>query len=468
MTWWIRRRTPPPAVASSALPPGWANDLHAHLGRRVSDVDLDKLLAFHRSHGKLATVTAVRPPARFGHLELRRRPGRPVRREAPDERGLDQRRLLRAGAACFDYIDGDDTQWEREPLERLARTASSWPTGTNPSGSAWTRCGTRSCWRSFGGRLSALEDSGADMRVLVTGHSGYIGTVLVPMLQERGHEVPAWIPTTSGAACSPASFPRCEASPRTSATRCSRCGRIRGHHPPGRTVQRPVWGTTGRTSPRISTRRRPSSWRGWRRRRACSASCSPPLAATTGPAVRTFWTRAPIQSGDALRSLQGQGRGRASRTGGYAIFSHVSACLHRLRRLAPAALRSGDQQPYRLGLHHGPGVPEERRYPLAPVVHVEDIAWSYIAALEAPRETVHDRGLQRGHHHGELPDPRAGGDRQGHRSRLPHRVRPGRGTRQALLPGGLQPIARELHGFKPQWTARRGWSSSTRSTSRWA
>src|SRR5918992_6199983 len=39
-------------------------------GDGVSDIDLRKLLAFHRSHGKLATMTAVRPPARFGHIEL--------------------------------------------------------------------------------------------------------------------------------------------------------------------------------------------------------------------------------------------------------------------------------------------------------------------------------------------------------------------------------------------------------------
>jgi len=39
-------------------------------GDGVSDVDLKKLLAFHRSHGKLATLTAVRPPARYGHLRF--------------------------------------------------------------------------------------------------------------------------------------------------------------------------------------------------------------------------------------------------------------------------------------------------------------------------------------------------------------------------------------------------------------
>jgi NDP-sugar pyrophosphorylase family protein len=39
-------------------------------GDGVADIDINKLLAFHRAHGKLATLTAVRPPARFGHLDL--------------------------------------------------------------------------------------------------------------------------------------------------------------------------------------------------------------------------------------------------------------------------------------------------------------------------------------------------------------------------------------------------------------
>ena len=73
------------------------------------------------AHGKLATLTAVRPPARFGHLETRGRPDRRVLREAADRRGLDQRGVLRARAEVFDYIDGDETQWEHEPLEHLAK-----------------------------------------------------------------------------------------------------------------------------------------------------------------------------------------------------------------------------------------------------------------------------------------------------------------------------------------------------------
>ena len=100
-------------------------------GDGVSDVDLDDLLDFHRSHGKLATLTAVRPPARFGHLELDGDRDRRVLGEAPDRRGLDQRGLLRAGAGGLRlhrrrrHACSSGTPWSGSP-----RTASSWPTGT--------------------------------------------------------------------------------------------------------------------------------------------------------------------------------------------------------------------------------------------------------------------------------------------------------------------------------------------------
>jgi glucose-1-phosphate cytidylyltransferase len=89
-------------------------------GDGVSDVDLDRLLEFHLSHGKLATVTAVRPPARFGRLEI----------EGAQVVNFSEKPQLGEGwingaffvlePKVFDYIDGDMTQWEREPLERLA------------------------------------------------------------------------------------------------------------------------------------------------------------------------------------------------------------------------------------------------------------------------------------------------------------------------------------------------------------
>lgn len=90
-------------------------------GDGVSDVNLGSLLAFHRSHGRLATVTAVRPPARFGKLDI---DGDVVVNfsEKPQlEEGWINGAFFVLEPGIFDYIDGDDTQWEREPLERLAK-----------------------------------------------------------------------------------------------------------------------------------------------------------------------------------------------------------------------------------------------------------------------------------------------------------------------------------------------------------
>ena len=89
-------------------------------GDGVSNVNLTDLLKFHRSHGRIATVTAVRPPARFGRLEL---DGNRVARF--DEKPLAGEAWINGAffvlePQVFDYIAGDATLFEREPLERLA------------------------------------------------------------------------------------------------------------------------------------------------------------------------------------------------------------------------------------------------------------------------------------------------------------------------------------------------------------
>jgi glucose-1-phosphate cytidylyltransferase len=90
-------------------------------GDGLSTVDLDKLLEFHRSHGRLATVTVVRPPARFGHLHLE---GDAVF-QFSEKPQLDEVWINGAffvlEPGVFDYVAGDETEWEREPLEQLAR-----------------------------------------------------------------------------------------------------------------------------------------------------------------------------------------------------------------------------------------------------------------------------------------------------------------------------------------------------------
>lgn len=90
-------------------------------GDGVSDVDLKALLEFHKSHGKLATVTAVRPPGRFGCLDIQN--GAVARFE---EKPATTQEWINGAffvlePAVLDYIEGDLTQWEEEPMERLAR-----------------------------------------------------------------------------------------------------------------------------------------------------------------------------------------------------------------------------------------------------------------------------------------------------------------------------------------------------------
>ena len=90
-------------------------------GDGVGDVNIEELIAFHRNHGGLATLTATRPPARFGALKI----------DASDkvrsfqEKPVGDNAYINGGffvlsTKVLDYIHGDDTVWEREPLERLA------------------------------------------------------------------------------------------------------------------------------------------------------------------------------------------------------------------------------------------------------------------------------------------------------------------------------------------------------------
>lgn len=90
-------------------------------GDGVSDIDLAELLAFHRSHGKLATLTAVRPPARFGHLELHGNQITEFSEKPQTGEGWINGAFFVLEPGVFDYIDGDDTQWEKAPLENLAK-----------------------------------------------------------------------------------------------------------------------------------------------------------------------------------------------------------------------------------------------------------------------------------------------------------------------------------------------------------
>ena len=89
-------------------------------GDGVSDIDVNALIEFHRSHGKLATLTAVRPPARFGHVELVGDQVAEFSEKPQLAEGWINGGFFVLEREVLDYVDGEDMHFQREPLERLA------------------------------------------------------------------------------------------------------------------------------------------------------------------------------------------------------------------------------------------------------------------------------------------------------------------------------------------------------------
>lgn len=90
-------------------------------GDGVADVDVHRLVAFHKKHGKLATVTAVRPPARFGAMVFDGDRVAEFQEKPQTGEGWINGGFFVFEPGVFDYLSGDSTILEREPLEDLAR-----------------------------------------------------------------------------------------------------------------------------------------------------------------------------------------------------------------------------------------------------------------------------------------------------------------------------------------------------------
>lgn len=90
-------------------------------GDGLGDINVERLLAFHRSNGKLATITATQAPGRFGALEIVNASVRGFHEKPLGDGFWISGGFFVLEPGIFDYIAGDDTIWEREPLERLAR-----------------------------------------------------------------------------------------------------------------------------------------------------------------------------------------------------------------------------------------------------------------------------------------------------------------------------------------------------------
>ena len=89
-------------------------------GDGVADVDLDALLSFHKSHGKMVTVTAVHPGARFGELEMDDQSVTAFQENPQTGQGWINGGYFVVEPEFFDLIEGDQTILERDPLEKAA------------------------------------------------------------------------------------------------------------------------------------------------------------------------------------------------------------------------------------------------------------------------------------------------------------------------------------------------------------
>jgi glucose-1-phosphate cytidylyltransferase len=90
-------------------------------GDGVSDIDMQKLIDSHRQQDVLATVTAVQPPGRFGALRVQDERVHGFQEKPHGDGGWINGGFFVLSPKVLEYIDDDETVWEREPMERLAR-----------------------------------------------------------------------------------------------------------------------------------------------------------------------------------------------------------------------------------------------------------------------------------------------------------------------------------------------------------
>ena len=90
-------------------------------GDGVSNIDLTKLLKFHQAHNRIATISAVRPPARFGFIKLKRNRVNCFREKSNLDQGWINGGFMIFNFEIFKYLKNDQTYLERDPLENLSK-----------------------------------------------------------------------------------------------------------------------------------------------------------------------------------------------------------------------------------------------------------------------------------------------------------------------------------------------------------
>jgi glucose-1-phosphate cytidylyltransferase len=89
-------------------------------GDGLSDIDVTKLVDFHKNHGRKATVTAVQPPGRYGALDIKENQVTGFTEKPKGDGGKINGGFFVLSPSCLDYIEGDQTSWEGDPLSILA------------------------------------------------------------------------------------------------------------------------------------------------------------------------------------------------------------------------------------------------------------------------------------------------------------------------------------------------------------
>ena len=90
-------------------------------GDGVADIDIGRLLSFHGQEGKLATVTGVQPPGRYGAMTIEKTRGTGFKEKPAGDGTWINGGFFVLSPRVLDYVEGDNTMWEREPMEDLVR-----------------------------------------------------------------------------------------------------------------------------------------------------------------------------------------------------------------------------------------------------------------------------------------------------------------------------------------------------------
>ena len=106
-------------------------------GDGLANINIDNLLSFHKNHGKLVTVSAVRPPGRFGAIKLNDDRVIDFKEKSKTDEGWINGGFFVIEPDFFNFIDGDDTYLEREPLERAVKEKELFAYKHEVFGSAW-------------------------------------------------------------------------------------------------------------------------------------------------------------------------------------------------------------------------------------------------------------------------------------------------------------------------------------------